>query len=84
MTPQIPDLKGPGEAYFIPNLTRAILHGEAVQVLAVTVHAVSLVRPIAKIRFRSGAMKWVPFDVLASNRAKLEAKLALIEPARTA
>lgn len=66
------------EAYFIPNLTRAVLHGEAPRVLAVRVICCSIIRPIAKIRFPSGATRWEPYETLASTPAKLEAKLASI------
>lgn len=77
MKQPIPALTGPAEAYFIPNLTKAVF-GEEPCVLVVTVVCVSIVRPLARIRFRSGAVKWVPFETLSSSREKLAAKLEVI------
>lgn len=82
MKTTLPELAHPAHAFFIPNLTKAVFGEEPAKVLVVTVLAVSIVRPLARIRFASGGIKWVPFDTLSSSRDKLTFKLNLISSAK--
>lgn len=66
-------------AYYVSNIADVARWGRVAEVVEVEIMLISLVRPLARVRFSSGRVDWVSFASLASTQELLDEKLQLLE-----